>query len=100
MIAVRRRLAESPAAYARPASSVSPVYLISLIRSSSWLRPDLPGADPQRQGRRPVGHVRWRARRGGSGSTVMEKNLDRITVVVGALIFAFNTVILALLIDR
>ena len=34
-----------------------------------------------------------------SGSTVMEKNLDRITVVV-ALLFAFNTVILSLLIDR
>lgn len=34
-----------------------------------------------------------------SGSTVMEKNLDRITVVV-ALVFAFNTVILALLMDR
>jgi preprotein translocase subunit SecG len=34
-----------------------------------------------------------------SGSTVMEKNLDRITVVV-ALMFAFNTVILSLLIDR
>lgn len=34
-----------------------------------------------------------------SGSTVMEKNLDRITVVV-SLIFAFNSVILALLIDR
>jgi preprotein translocase subunit SecG len=33
-----------------------------------------------------------------AGSTVMEKNLDRITVVV-ALIFAFNTVIMALLID-
>ncbi len=34
-----------------------------------------------------------------SGSTVMEKNLDRITVVV-SLVFAFNTVILSLLIDR
>ena len=34
-----------------------------------------------------------------SGSTVMEKNLDRITVVV-ALVFVFNTVILSLLIDR
>ena len=34
-----------------------------------------------------------------SGSTVMEKNLDRITVVV-ALIFGFNSVILALLIDK
>lgn len=34
-----------------------------------------------------------------SGSTVMEKNLDRITVIV-SLIFAFNTVILSLLIDR
>lgn len=34
-----------------------------------------------------------------SGSTVMEKNLDRITVVV-SLIFVFNTVILALLMDR
>ena len=34
-----------------------------------------------------------------SGSTVMEKNLDRITVVV-ALIFTFNTVILSLLMDR
>ncbi len=33
-----------------------------------------------------------------AGSTVMEKNLDRITVVL-ALIFAFNTLILALLID-
>ena len=31
-------------------------------------------------------------------STVMEKNLDRITVVV-ALVFTFNTLILALLID-
>ena len=30
-----------------------------------------------------------------AGSTVMERNLDRITVIV-ALIFAFNTVILAL----
>jgi preprotein translocase subunit SecG len=34
-----------------------------------------------------------------SGSTVMEKNLDRITVIV-ALIFVFNTVILALLMDK
>lgn len=34
-----------------------------------------------------------------SGSTVMEKNLDRITVLV-ALVFVFNTVILSLLIDR
>lgn len=34
-----------------------------------------------------------------AGSTVMEKNLDRITVVV-ALLFGFNSVILALLIDR
>lgn len=33
------------------------------------------------------------------GSTVMEKNLDRITVIV-ALIFGFNSVILALLIDK
>jgi preprotein translocase subunit SecG len=33
-----------------------------------------------------------------AGSTVMEKNLDRITVVI-ALIFAFNTLILALVID-
>lgn len=33
-----------------------------------------------------------------AGSTVMEKNLDRITVVI-ALVFAFNTVIMALLID-
>ncbi len=33
-----------------------------------------------------------------AGSTVMEKNLDRITVVV-TLIFVFNTVILSLLID-
>ena len=34
-----------------------------------------------------------------AGSTVMEKNLDRITVIV-ALVFVFNTVILSLLIDR
>ncbi|HOT80881.1 MAG TPA: preprotein translocase subunit SecG [Microthrixaceae bacterium] len=34
-----------------------------------------------------------------SGSTVMEKNLDRITVIV-ALVFVFNSVILALLMDR
>ena len=33
-----------------------------------------------------------------AGSTVMEKNLDRITVVI-ALVFTFNTVIMALLID-
>ena len=33
------------------------------------------------------------------GSTVMEKNLDRVTVVI-ALLCAFNSVILALLIDR
>lgn len=33
-----------------------------------------------------------------AGSTVMEKNLDRITVVL-ALIFGFNTLILALLFD-
>lgn len=33
-----------------------------------------------------------------AGSTVMEKNLDRITVVV-ALVFAFNTLILALVLD-
>ena len=33
-----------------------------------------------------------------AGSTVMEKNLDRITVVI-ALLFAFNTLILALIID-
>ena len=31
-----------------------------------------------------------------AGSTVVEKNLDRITIVV-ALVFAFNTVALALL---
>lgn len=34
-----------------------------------------------------------------AGSTVMEKNLDRITVLV-ALVFVFNTVILALLMDK
>ena len=34
-----------------------------------------------------------------AGSTVMERNLDRITVIV-AFIFAFNTVILALLMGR
>lgn len=34
-----------------------------------------------------------------SGSTVMEKNLDRITVVA-ALLFGFNSIILSLLIDR
>ena len=34
-----------------------------------------------------------------AGSTVMEKNLDRITVLV-ALVFVFNTVILSLLMDR
>ena len=33
-----------------------------------------------------------------SGSTVMEKNLDRITVVI-ALLFAFNTLIMALVVD-
>lgn len=33
-----------------------------------------------------------------AGSTVMEKNLDRITVVV-ALIFAFNTLIMAMVLD-
>jgi len=33
-----------------------------------------------------------------AGSTVMEKNLDRITVVV-ALLFAFNTLIMAMLLD-
>lgn len=33
-----------------------------------------------------------------AGSTVMEKNLDRITVVL-ALLFVFNTMIMALLLD-
>jgi preprotein translocase subunit SecG len=33
-----------------------------------------------------------------AGSTVMEKNLDRITVVVG-LLFAINTLVFALVID-
>jgi len=33
-----------------------------------------------------------------AGSTVVEKNLDRITVVL-SLIFGFNTLILALLLD-
>ena len=33
-----------------------------------------------------------------AGSTVMEKNLDRITVVI-ALLFIFNTMIMALLLD-
>jgi len=33
-----------------------------------------------------------------AGSTVMEKNLDRITVIV-ALLFAFNTLLMALVID-
>ena len=33
-----------------------------------------------------------------AGSTVMEKNLDRITVVI-ALLFAFNTLIMALVVD-
>lgn len=33
-----------------------------------------------------------------AGSTVMEKNLDRITVVV-ALLFGFNTLVFALLYD-
>jgi len=33
-----------------------------------------------------------------AGSTVMEKNLDRITVVV-AILFAFNTLIMALVLD-
>ena len=34
-----------------------------------------------------------------AGSTVMEKNLDRLTVVIG-LTFAFNTLLLAMLIDH
>ncbi len=34
-----------------------------------------------------------------AGSTVMEKNLDRLTLVV-ALVFAFNSVILSFLIDK
>lgn len=34
-----------------------------------------------------------------AGSTVMEKNLDRLTLVV-ALAFAFNSVILSFLIDK
>ena len=34
-----------------------------------------------------------------AGSTVIEKNLDRITIVV-ALIFAFSTLALALLLDE
>ena len=33
-----------------------------------------------------------------AGSTVMEKNLDRITVVV-ALLFAFNTLIMAMVLE-
>ncbi|MFZ4669106.1 MAG: preprotein translocase subunit SecG [Microthrixaceae bacterium] len=33
-----------------------------------------------------------------AGSTVMEKNLDRMTVVI-ALLFAFNTLVFALLFD-
>lgn len=33
-----------------------------------------------------------------AGSTVMEKNLDRITVVI-ALLFGFNTLLMALVID-
>jgi preprotein translocase subunit SecG len=33
-----------------------------------------------------------------AGSTVMEKNLDRLTVVI-SLLFVFNTLLLALLID-
>ncbi len=33
-----------------------------------------------------------------AGSTVMEKNLDRITVVIG-LLFGFNTLLMALVID-
>jgi preprotein translocase subunit SecG len=33
-----------------------------------------------------------------AGSTVMEKNLDRITVVVG-LLLAFNTLIMAMVLD-
>ena len=33
-----------------------------------------------------------------AGSTVMEKNLDRITVVI-ALMFGFNTLIMALVLD-
>lgn len=33
-----------------------------------------------------------------AGSTVMEKNLDRVTVVM-ALLFAFNTLIMALVLD-
>lgn len=33
-----------------------------------------------------------------AGSTVMEKNLDRITVVV-ALLFGFNTLIMSMLLD-
>jgi preprotein translocase subunit SecG len=33
-----------------------------------------------------------------AGSTVMEKNLDRMTVVIG-LLFVFNTLIMALVLD-
>ena len=33
-----------------------------------------------------------------AGSTVMEKNLDRLTVII-ALLFAFNTLILSLILD-
>jgi len=34
-----------------------------------------------------------------AGSTVMEKNLDRITLIV-ALLFGFNSIILSFLIDK
>jgi preprotein translocase subunit SecG len=34
-----------------------------------------------------------------AGSTVMEKNLDRLTLIV-ALLFAFNSIILGFLIDK
>ena len=34
-----------------------------------------------------------------AGSTVMEKNLDRITVVIG-LLLAFNTLLMSMLIDN
>ena len=58
-------------------------------------RSSCPRAAAQRQRRRIVRHVRWRRRATAAGSTVVEKNLDRLTVLA-SLVFLFTTISLTL----
>ena len=74
-------------------STLTWVYIVIEVLERTG--PDLPHPDAQREGWGSLRHVRWIVGAAAQGSTVVERNLDRITVTV-AIVFAFATITLDL----